>query len=119
MSMKNPGSPALADTCNVAFAVNLIGGKWKISIIWELAHSKRARLSALRRKLIGIAEGVLIVQLKELEHDGLVTRIAYPEVPPRVEYELTERGNSLVQTLHQLEQWGAECRRPRSVREAR
>lgn len=50
------------------------------------------------------------MQLKELEHDGLVTRIAYPEVPPHVEYELTEHGNSLVRTLRELEQWGAEAR---------
>ena len=96
----------LADICDVAYAVHLIGGKWKISIIWELARHPSSRLSALRRKLIGISEGVLITQLKILEQDGLIKRIDYKKVPPHVEYLLTEQGNLLVRTITVLEQWG-------------
>lgn len=114
MSIKDTSlsSPTLADTCNVAYALNLIGGKWKISIIWELADGKSKRLSLLRRKLVGISEGVLIAQLKELERDGLVRRIDFKEVPPHVEYELSEQGKALIHTLTHLERWGASVRQP-------
>lgn len=100
----------LADRCDVAYAIDLIGGKWKISIIWELARHGQSRLSALRRALTGISEGVLISQLKQMERDGLVSRTAYPEVPPHVEYSLTPRSQKLVATIKGLDTWGASCR---------
>ena len=111
MSIHTPALTKLADRCDVAYAVDLIGGKWKISIIWELARHGQTRLSALRRQLAGISEGVLIVQLKELERDGLIRRIDFKEVPPHVEYRLTERSQKLIATIRSLEQWGAEYRR--------
>lgn len=101
----------LADRCDVAYAMDLIGGKWKISIIWELARLGPLRLSALRRQLIGITEGVLIAQLKELERDGLVVRKAFKVVPPHVEYSLAPRGQKLVDTIRGLDAWGATCRK--------
>ena len=104
---------SLADICNVAYAMNIVGGKWKISIIWELAGGQ-LRLSALRRKLIGIAEGVLITQLKQLEKDKLIKRIVYKEVPPHVEYQLTEEGHLLVSSIKKLEQWGDKYRKQRT-----
>lgn len=111
MSMRQLESPqSLADTCNVAYALNIIGGKWKISIIWELADGESKRLSLLRRKLIGISEGVLIAQLKGLEHDGLVKRIDFKEIPPHVEYRLTPLAKLLLKTLSELEQWGNDYR---------
>src|SRR5581483_3694639 len=96
---------SLAQTCNVAYAMNLIGGKWKVSIIWELADTYPKRLSHLRRELVGISEGVLITQLKELEKDGLVQRIDFHEVPPHVEYNLTSQGELLLNTLAALDKW--------------
>lgn len=100
----------LADRCDVAYAVDLIGGKWKISIIWELARLSPLRLSALRRQLVGITEGVLIAQLKELECDGLVVRKDFKVVPPHVEYSLAPRAKKLVETIQGLDAWGAACR---------
>ncbi|HSW66749.1 MAG TPA: helix-turn-helix domain-containing protein [Bacillota bacterium] len=100
----------LATTCNVAYAMNVVGGKWKISIIWELADGTAERLSELRRNLQTISEGVLITQLKELERDGLVRRTVYPEVPPHVEYELTPIGQSFVEAIKNIEVWGAAYR---------
>lgn len=107
--------PSLADICNVAFAVNVIGGKWKISIIWELASGEPHRLAELRRKLVGISEGVLITQLKSLERDGLVQRRPFPEVPPRVEYTLTEQGKKLVEVIRGIERWGGNYRQAAKI----
>jgi DNA-binding HxlR family transcriptional regulator len=109
MNESHPNT-SLADICDVAFAINVIGGKWKISIIWELASGKPTRLSELRRKLIGISEGVLIAQLKSLEKDGLIKRQAFPVVPPRVEYMLTAQGEQLVEVIRGIEHWGSGYR---------
>jgi DNA-binding HxlR family transcriptional regulator len=111
MSIDNPISPSLADICNVAYAVGIIGGKWKISIIWELADGKPRRLSELRRKLTGISEGVLIIQLKDLEQNGLIQRRPFPQIPPRVEYTLTNEGMKLIDVIQSLEHWGDSHRK--------
>jgi DNA-binding HxlR family transcriptional regulator len=95
-----------ADECSVAYAMSIIGGKWKIAIIWKLLDG-RLRYSELRRRLGDISEGVLINQLKELEVDAIVRRIDYKEVPPHVEYELTQRGKSLQSALREIDHWGA------------
>jgi len=102
--------PSFSDTCNVAYAMELLGGKWKVSIIWDIARYSPVRTSALRRRLIGISEGVLIMQLKALERDHIIRRIDHHEVPPRVEYELTPLGESLVGVVEQLHKWGGEHR---------
>jgi DNA-binding HxlR family transcriptional regulator len=115
MSMKMISKPILTDTCNVAYAANLIGGKWKISIIWELASGQPKRLAELRRNIIGISEGVLIAQLKSLEHEGLVLRRPFPEVPPRVEYELSKQGRLLIPIIDGLERWGNRHRQTRNI----
>jgi DNA-binding HxlR family transcriptional regulator len=98
-----------SDTCDVAYALDLIGGKWKIFIIWQLL-SRRMRFSELRRNVPGISEPVLILQLKELQHDGVVSRIDYKTVPPHVEYELTETGRKLHTALAHFQKWGSEHR---------
>ncbi|HEU5121921.1 MAG TPA: helix-turn-helix domain-containing protein [Candidatus Saccharimonadales bacterium] len=108
---KLQSKPTLADICNVAYAINVIGGKWKISIIWELASGEPRRLAELRRKLVGISEGVLITQLKSLERDGLIKRRPFPVVPPRVEYTLTSHGRQLVEIIQGIERWGGNYRR--------
>lgn len=96
-------------TCDVAYALDLIGGKWKIFILWQLLN-KRMRFSELRRKVSGISEPVLILQLKELQRDGIVRRIDYKTVPPHVEYELTETGLKLRTALAHFQKWGSEHR---------
>ena len=86
-------------------SIKLIGGKWKILILWHLLHSVR-RFSELKRLLPGITQKMLIQQLRELEADGLVFREVYAQVPPKVEYSLTERGKSLGPVLKAVDRWG-------------
>jgi DNA-binding HxlR family transcriptional regulator len=93
--------------CDIAYALSLIGGKWKMYIISRLVH-KRVRFGELRRSVPGISEAVLISQLKELERDGLVKRINYQTVPPHVEYELTPIAEALDDALWALHEWAGK-----------
>ncbi len=95
--------------CPVEYVLGLISGKWKMSIVWELRE--RRRFGALERSIPGVARKVLVRQLRELEEDGLVTRTVYAEVPPRVEYALTESGVALVGLFDRLSDWGETHRR--------
>ena len=90
--------------CPVTHALDLLGGKWKIQILWQLAQGPR-RFGALRRAVPGVSERMLAQQLRALAADGFVARTAFPEVPPRVVYALTERGASLVPALSALADW--------------
>ncbi|MFJ6660338.1 winged helix-turn-helix transcriptional regulator [Streptomyces sp. NPDC091377] len=100
-SMRRPG----AYVCGIDAAMDVIGGKWKVLILWAL-DERPHRFGELRRGLPGVTEKVLAAQLRELEADGIVHREEYDEVPPRVEYSLTERGTSLNEALLPLGQWG-------------
>jgi DNA-binding HxlR family transcriptional regulator len=91
--------------CGMAYTLSLIGGRWKPGILWRLVNG-RMRYSELRRQLPDVSERMLVLQLRELEKDGLIRRIVYAEVPPRVEYELTEEGNSMKPVLKSLSDWG-------------
>ena len=82
-----------------------IGGKWKVRIIHQLTENKK-RFSDLRSHIPDISEKMLSGQLKALILDGLVVRTAYAEVPPRVEYELTEEGKTLIPVIEVLAAWG-------------
>ncbi|MDR7132565.1 DNA-binding HxlR family transcriptional regulator [Algoriphagus sp. 4150] len=93
--------------CDLAYAVCKIGGRWKILIMCELEHGK-LRFSELRNQIEGITERMLTLQLRELEKEGLVKRTVYAEVPPRVDYELTEIATDLIPVWRQLENWGAK-----------
>lgn len=93
----------------IATTLSAIGGKWKILILWHLAV-RTSRYGELRRQIPGITEKMLIQQLRELEHDGIIVRKAYPEVPPRVEYSFTEYGTSLFPVLRALCAWGSKHR---------
>lgn len=93
--------------CGLDAAVAVVGGKWKPRIVWTL-HTGTRRFGELRRRLAGISEKVLMQQLRELEADGLVRREVFPEVPPRVEYSLTDFGESLNRALEPLGDWGHE-----------
>ncbi|APD86688.1 transcriptional regulator [Alteromonas sp. Mex14] len=96
---------AVQYVCGVAVSLEIIGGKWKGVILWHLCH-KTLRFSQLRRRLQGVTQKMLTQQLRELERDGLVNRKVYAEVPPRVEYSLTDLGRTLEPTLRQLCDWG-------------
>ncbi|MFJ9029252.1 winged helix-turn-helix transcriptional regulator [Streptomyces sp. NPDC102274] len=101
-----PGAPS-AYHCGIDAAMDVIGGKWKVLILWALDESPR-RFGELRRMLPGVTEKVLTSQLRELETNGIVSREVYDEIPPRVEYALTERGVALATALQPLGLWGRE-----------
>ncbi|MBD2757719.1 winged helix-turn-helix transcriptional regulator [Spirosoma validum] len=91
--------------CNLTYAVQLIGGRWKLLILMRLGNEKR-RFGELKKVIPNITERMLTLQLRELERDGVITRTVYPEVPPRVEYELTEIGQELIPACLLLDGWG-------------
>ena len=86
--------------------MQLIQGKWKIYILYEIFENKVVRFNALSRTIGQISNKILTNQLRELEQDGLIERIVYPEVPPKVEYTLTAKGQSIVPVLDVICQWG-------------
>ena len=91
--------------CALDVTMAFIGGKWKSIVLWYL-RKERKRFSELKRNIPGITEKMLSLQLRELEKDGLVQRTIYAEVPPRVEYALTEEGRTLLPLLEELAKWG-------------
>lgn len=94
-------------TCGIDAAVDVIGGKWKVLILWALQDDTR-RFGELKKLVPGITEKMLIQQLRELEADDIVHREVYREVPPKVEYSLTEMGASLNAALEPLGAWGSQ-----------
>lgn len=91
--------------CATETTLKIIGGRWKVLILWQLLSGTR-RFGELRRALNGITEKMLTQQLRELEADGVVHREIYREVPPRVEYSLTPHGESLRSILEAIHCWG-------------
>lgn len=95
------------EACPIFSSVDVIGGTWKPVIIWVLLDGSM-RFGEIHQSIHGIALKVLSRNLKELEQDGIVSRKAYPEVPPRVEYSLTEKGKSLSTIMNALADWSRE-----------
>ena len=91
--------------CPVATTVSLIGSKWKLLIIRNLLV-RPWRFNELQRSLEGISQKVLTDSLRSMEEDGIITRTVYPEVPPRVEYALSELGETLRPIISDMEKWG-------------
>ena len=89
----------------VEIALDMIGGKWKILIFWHLKDSV-LRFSELKRKIPKITQKMLIQQLRELESDNLIHRKVYAQVPPKVEYSLTDLGKSFLPILRTMHKWG-------------
>lgn len=94
-------------TCGLVPALAVIGGKWKALILWEM-NDGPVRFGELKRRVKGISEKMLIQGLRDLEADGVVDREAFHQVPPRVEYSLTEFGASLNAVLEPLCRWGEQ-----------
>jgi len=102
------GSSDKVETCNaMGDILNRIGDKWSVMIVGYLKR-KTMRFNELRHAIGGISQRMLTLTLRNLERDGLVTRTVYPEIPPRVEYELTELGRTLTEPLDALWNWAAE-----------
>lgn len=91
--------------CPVEATLALIGGKWKGVVLWHLLQGT-LRFNEIRRRLPNVTQRMLTNQLRELETDGFVIRTVYPEVPPKVEYSLSERGRSLEPVILALKVWG-------------
>ncbi|MET8335734.1 helix-turn-helix domain-containing protein [Streptosporangium canum] len=102
-TVRRPGSYH----CGIDAAMDVIGGKWKVLILWAL-DERACRFGELRRLVSGVTEKVLASHLRELEEDGIVHREVYDEVPPRVEYSLTPLGVLLNEALAPLGAWGRE-----------
>lgn len=96
--------------CPVATTVQLIGNKWKLLIIRNL-RMRPWRFNELQKSLEGISQKVLTDSLRSMESDGIVVRTVYPEVPPRVEYALSELGESMRPILDAMEAWGIEYKK--------
>lgn len=94
------------EKCAVGASIEVVGGKWKSIILFYLMADGPIRFNELQRRVNGITQRMLTKQLKDLVSYGLVHREAYPEVPPRVEYSLTEEGRSLKPILQNLRKWG-------------
>lgn len=93
--------------CPVETTLTLIGDKWKVLILRDLLTGTK-RFGELKKSLGGVSQKVLTAQLRDMENSGLVNRTVYPEVPPKVEYSLTELGSSLKPILDAMQNWGEE-----------
>ena len=91
--------------CPLEYGLEIFGGKWKSRIICVLAGKEALRYSQIRKEMGNITDAVLAANLKELITDGIVTRRSYDEIPPRVEYSLTEKGESVVPVLIRIAEW--------------
>jgi DNA-binding HxlR family transcriptional regulator len=105
-----------AEGCPVEAALDIIGGKWKGVILYHLLKDGTLRFGEIHRLLPGVSQRMLTKQLRELERDGVLNRQVYAEVPPRVDYSLTELGLSLRDVIKALELWGTRRPKPSSVR---
>ena len=93
--------------CPIDFTINLISGKWSMWVLWTLQNDP-LRFGEIRKRIPGITEKMLIQQLKKFESNNIISRKAYLEVPPKVEYTLTEHGKSLKPIMLLIKQWGDE-----------
>ena len=91
--------------CPLEYGLAIFGGKWKSRIVCVLSANERLRYSELRKELYNISDAVLAATLKDLIEDGIIDRKSYDEIPPRVEYSLTEKGKSVVPILQGICEW--------------
>jgi DNA-binding HxlR family transcriptional regulator len=96
--------------CSVEITLRLIGAKWKILLLWELMNAPVLRHGELKRRIPGVTAKMMVQQLRELEEDSLIARAVFAEVPPRVEYRLTELGESFRPVMKSMCDWGDSYR---------
>ncbi|WAH40993.1 helix-turn-helix transcriptional regulator [Alicyclobacillus fastidiosus] len=94
------------ERCLVNSTLDIISGKWKMMILFQLMSESTLRFSELKKRIPGITQRVLTKQLRELEQEDIIERRIYPEIPPRVEYSVTEYGRTLQPILTLLHEWG-------------
>jgi len=94
-----------SESCPISEAVRMVGGRWKMRILCTLTVDGTLRYNDIKKKITGITPAVLSSSMKELERDGLVRRVQYEEIPPRVEYTITEHGTDLWPIIHDLAHW--------------
>ncbi|SMQ86730.1 transcriptional regulator, HxlR family [Bacillus sp. OV166] len=95
-----------AFNCEKELSLAVIGGKWKMLILWHLGKEGTKRFNELKSLMPGITQRMLVNQLRELEEDLIIHREVYPVVPPKVEYSMTEHGESLMPILESMYEWG-------------
>jgi DNA-binding HxlR family transcriptional regulator len=93
--------------CLLDFAMDFIRGKWKALILCHI-YDEPKRFLELQRIITGISQKVLNDNLKELENDALISKVVYPQIPPKVEYSLTEKGNELTKIIKEIEDWSVK-----------
>ncbi len=96
--------------CPVALAQSILAGKWKLVVVWRLKDGAM-RFGELQRSILGIKQSSLTQQLRELEADGIVHREIFKQIPPKVEYSLTDIGKQLIQVLYSFGAWGTQYRK--------
>ena len=101
--------------CPFELAIEVIGGKWKGLILWHLHDKKVLRNGEMLRLMPRITQKMLTQQLREMEENGLVKRVIYEEVPPKVEYSLTQHGNALRPILEMMSEWGVEYAHDKNI----
>lgn len=100
--------PEVSFSCGIEAVLDLLGGKWKLLILYHLVHGKQLRFGELRRLVGNVSEKMLSQQLKEMAADGLIRRIDFRTVPPHVEYELTAFGKDFGKSLQPICEWGSQ-----------
>lgn len=100
-----------SEMCPMDLGINILSGKWKLKILWNIQRKNIIRFNELQKLLGSITTKTLTNQLRELEEQKIIKRNVYPEVPPKVEYSLTEVGESIIPVLKMLCEWGKEYQR--------
>ncbi len=96
------------DDTPFGYTMSIIGGKWKMVILYLIAENEKVRFNALKRMIGTITYKTLSTQLKELEANDIIIRTEYPQIPPKVEYSLSEKGKSLIPILETICEWGLD-----------
>jgi DNA-binding HxlR family transcriptional regulator len=103
-----PELPSGLPESPVSYALGLLNGKWKLQIVYYVSRNEKIRFNSLRRELKGISNIMLARSLQEMEIDKIIKRRQFNEMPPRVEYSLTELGKAVIPTIEELGKWGEE-----------
>ncbi len=113
---KHDGHTPLTAASGIEDAIQMLEGRWKLVILFHLFEGKRLRFSELERAIPSVSQKMLIQQLRQLEQDGIIARVVHAQVPPKVEYHMTEWGQSLCPALDELLTWAEKRPTPKRTR---